>query len=181
MPRLSVLAAFALAVLAPATLTAQPEPDFSGHWVLVESDSGAVAAQSIDVQQDRVVANVYGKPITPMWFGLKISRTFRDHGQTEEYSIGALGGRVDGGVVGSPGEPPSREASSGAKWSVQWKGRDLVIEVTDLADGLDKPPTREHREVWHIGRHSRLVVISTDRTRDGDPVAGRHVYRRVGD
>src|SRR4051812_30203289 len=85
-----------LTLIAPLTVAAQTQPDFSCRGVLVAPDPTGTAARSLAVKQERVVADVHGNPIAPAFRGLDISRSFRDHVQTEHYSISVVGGTVGG-------------------------------------------------------------------------------------
>src|SRR5688572_26971849 len=135
-----------LLLLAAPALVAQDKPDFSGRWVLVDSEQpGPETPRALSIRQSLVRTNVRGEPMTPYFSEISIEREFASATRAETHAIGILGGSVSG-IVGSgkPARPRSHH-------SVKWDGNALVFENGSYAGELPETGVwTERREVWSL-------------------------------
>lgn len=168
-----VVALVALALPAQAT---PPQPDFSGEWRLESSTPpGAEAPKAMKVMQTIATADVFGKPMTPFFKELLVTRKYDAGPRTQTYLIGRHGGRVEGG---RPGGTPTPLANS--SYSVTWHVRTLVIEDRRYT-GADSRAGEwdQRREEWSFDSDGRLrVAIATQSSQTPTESTVTHLYRR---
>lgn len=132
---------------ASAVASAQQKPDFTGRWVLIQSDPApATDAQSLDVTQ-----SLQGQP--PGLLVLTVTRKSKDQSSTRSHQIGLIGGRNYGSANGRPANPNTT-------FSVRWDGDSLVIaEGTSEWQGQ---PARSRTEVWSLDSAGTLTIQVND-------------------
>lgn len=164
--------AFAAAVLAlmPAQLPVPPEPDFSGRWKLVSlAPPGADAPETMTVVQTIQRTNVYGKPMTPFFKDLLVTRDFAAGARTERHMIGGVGGTIAGVPSGGT------SVGTNTRHRVVWDQRTLVIENGRYTGN----EWDERREEWSFDSDGRLrLVITTRSSQSPAPSSVTHFYQR---
>ena len=167
--------AFAAAALVLAQAQpVPPQPDFSGRWRLVSSPpSGAEAPQTMTVTQTIARTNVYGKPITPFFKELLVTREYAAGPRTERHLLGVVGGSVGGSVAGV--RPGSTRVGTDTRHRVTWDHRTLVIE-NGRYTGAEWDVRREE---WSFDEDGRLrLVITTRSSQSPAPSSVTHFYQR---
>lgn len=165
----SCLMASVLAV----TLVAQRGTNFSGSWVLDETQ----VRPAPDIPQRLVVeqpltttTNPRGEPMPPAYRTLYVKRYLGDVVQEGTYRIGLIGGVV-GGLPG-PGHP----ASGGSRYEVTWRGDFLWIYQESY--GPSGANIQRRGETWRIDDLGRLVISIETREKDEAATTLTLAYRR---
>ena len=170
MSKLPLILASCLTVVGLAeTLVAQRGTDFSGRWVLDETQVRPAPdiPQRLVVEQPLTTTNVRGEPMPPAYLTLRVTRHLGDVVQEDEYRIGVIGGIV-GGLPG-----PSQ---GGSRFEVRWVGDSLWIYKESY--GPSGANIRRRGEIWRIDERGRLVIEIETRDKD-EPAATRTLtYRR---
>ena len=153
----SCLMASVLAV----TLAAQRGTDFSGSWVLDETQ----VRPAPDIPRRIVVEH------SPETRTLEVKRYLGDVVQHDLYRIGLIGGTVGGiPVAGSPGP------SGGSRYEVTWRGDFLwIYQESYAASGAN---IRRRGETWRIDDLGRLVISIETREKDEAAATQTLTYRR---
>ena len=166
--RTLILASCLTASVFAAALIAQRGIDFSGRWVLDETQVRPAAdiPQRLLVQQPVTTTNARGAPMPPAYLTLSVTRYLGDVVQQDEYRIGVIGGTV-GGLPGPSG---------GSRYEVTWRGDSLWIYNESY--GPSGANIRRRGEIWRIDERGRLLIEVETREKD-EPVATRTLaYRR---
>src|SRR5689334_13747803 len=81
----------------------QTGTDFSGSWVLESADAPRASAvpDRIVVEQPITTTNMRGGSMPPAYLYLKVERHFADRIQTDNYTIGVIGGVAGGTASGT--------------------------------------------------------------------------------
>src|SRR5688572_22416383 len=144
-----ILASCLTALVFAAPLTAQRGTNFSGSWVLDETQVRPAPdiPQRLVVQQPVITATtVGGAPLPPAYLRLYVTRYLGDAVQQDSYQIGLIGGTV-GGLNGPPG---------GSRREVTWRGDSLWIYEERYASSGGN--IRRRGEMWRIDERGRLVI-----------------------
>jgi len=151
------------------TLIAQRGTDFSGSWVLDETQVRPVPdiPQRLVVQQPVTTTNARGAPMPPAYLTLNVTRYLGDVVQQDEYRISTIGGTV-GGLPG-----PS---AGGSRYEVTWRGDSLWIYNESY--GPSGANIRRRGETWRIDELGRLVISVETREKDEAVATRTLVYRR---
>ena len=137
---------------------AQDKPDFSGRWVLEDSQQPTRdLPRIVTIQQPVVRTDAFGAPKPPAFLALNVTREFETGSRSEVYYIGTEGGTVSG--VGGSGQPHTR-----SRVTVQWRGDRLHIDTALYDPGL----RIEHREVWWLDGRGRLQMTVVDQQPGAD-------------
>jgi hypothetical protein len=163
----SCLTASVLAV----TLVAQRGTDFSGRWVLDETQ----VRPALDIPLRLVVeqpltttTTASGGPTASAYRTLEVKRYVGDVVQHDLYRIGSVGGSVAGIVPGQP-------AGGGSRYEVTWRGDFLwIYQETFYASGA-----KRRGETWRIDDFGRLVISIEIREKDEAAATQTLVYRRA--
>ena len=165
------LASFLMVSVLAVTLVAQRGTDFSGSWVLDETQ----VRPAPDIPQRLVVeqpltttTNPRGEPIPPAYLTLYVKRYLGDAVQEGTYRIGVMGGVV--GALPGPGQP----AGGGSRYEVTWRGDFLWI----YQENYGASGARRRGEAWRIDDLGRLVISIETRERDEAAVTQTLTYRR---
>src|SRR5262245_40618610 len=155
-----VLVSVSLAAALAVGIAAQDQPDFSGHWILVDPiRPGPDVARALTVHQPIVRTTVRGAPMPPAFLELTVERQLEPGIRTERYMIGTEGGSISGG----PGIDETRV-------SVLWRGDRLFIATRHTSGpSRDATATTEHTEEWSFDERNRLVIVVVDRNGDAQP------------
>ena len=149
------------------TLVAQRGTDFSGSWVLDETQVRPAPdiPQRLVVSQPLWTANRRGAPMPPAYLTLNVRRYVSDVVREDSYDIG-----VNGGVVSGP-------VSNGAsRYGVEWRGDSLWIwRQTSSSAGAN---IIQRTEVWRIDDLGRLIITIETREKDEAAVTQTLAYRR---
>ena len=157
------------------TLVAQRGTDFSGNWVLDETQ----VRPAPDIPQRLVVdqpltttTNPRGEPLPPAYRTLYVKRYLGDVVQEGTYRIGLTGGTVAG--LPDRGGPPGA-ACGGSRYEVTWRFDFLWIYRETCSDS---GAIMRRGETWRIDDLGRLVI--SIETRDHDEAAATQTltYRR---
>ena len=98
---LTTLSSSVLAFLVSTTVQIPKEPDFSGHWGLVQgSGAPAEAASVLTVHQTITRTTRRGEPMTPWFSDITVQRHFSIGVVSETYKIGIISGTVGGVPAG---------------------------------------------------------------------------------
>src|SRR5687767_11436659 len=163
----SCLTASVLAV----TLVAQRGTDFSGSWVLDETQVRAAPdiPQRLVVEQPlTTTTNPRGEPMPPAYRTLYVKRYLGDVVQEGTYRIGLIGGTVAGIVPGQP-------AGGGSRYEVTWRGDSLWIYQESYGPS---GANIRRGETWRIDDRGRLVISIENRENDEPATTQTLVYRR---
>jgi hypothetical protein len=169
----SCLTASVLAV----TLVAQKGTDFSGSWVLDETQvrpAPDIPQRLVVEQPVTTTTNVRGEPMPPAYRTLSVKRYLGDVVQQDEYRIGLIGGTVGGlpDRLGGGGSPPG----GGSRYEVTWRGDVLwIYRETVSASGAN---IRRRGETWRIDDLGRLVIGIETREKEEAVATQTLVYRR---
>lgn len=155
---------------AQAQLPVPPEPDFSGRWKLVSSPpSGAETPETMTIMQTIARTDVYGKPMTPFFKDLLVTRDFAAGARTERHMIGVVGGTIAGV------QPGGTSVGTSTRHRVTWDHRTLVIETGRYTGG----EWDSRREEWSFDEDGRLRLVVTTRTSQSPaPSSVTHFYQR---
>src|SRR5687768_9658515 len=170
--RLTLTAWLTGSVLA-VTLVAQRGSDFSGSWVLDETQTPPAPdiPQRLVVEQPlTTTTNPRGEPMPPAYRTLYVKRYSGDVVQEGTYRIGLIGGVV-GGLPG-PGQP----AGGGSRYEVTWRGDFLWIYQESY--GTSGANIRRWGETWRIDDRGRLTISIETRENDEPATTQTLVYRR---
>lgn len=169
----AVLRSWAFLLLILATPNAQQKPDFSGHWVLINSESFAPdVARELNVRQFVNDRTAYGTPIAPFFAEISVERVFTADVRSRTYQIGIDGGTVSGTRGGETSE---------TRQSVVWDGDKLVFEVSAYSrSSRESTQYVEHTEVWSLDGQGRLNVFFTDRRSGHAPRSTVLTYEKRG-
>ena len=169
---LLIFASFLTASVFAVTLAAQRGTDFSGSWVLDQTQ----ARPAPDIPQRLVVeqplttmTNVRGEPMPPASLTLSVKRYLGDVVQEDHYRIGLIGGSVAGIVPGQP-------AGGGSRYEVAWRGDFLWIYQESY--GASGANIRRRGETWRLDDLGRLVISIETRERNEAAATQTLVYRR---
>ena len=165
--RLTLTAWLTGSVLA-VTLVAQRGTDFSGSWVLNETQTRPAPdiPQRLVVEQPlTTTTNPRGEPMPPAYRTLYVKRYLGDVVQQDEYRIGVIGGTTSGLVGGRP------SGDGGGRYEVTWRGDSRgdflwIYRETYAASGAN---IKRRGETWRIDNLGRLVI--SIETRDNDEAA----------
>ena len=151
------------------TLIAQRGTDFSGSWVLDETQVRPAPdiPQRLVVQQPVTTTNARGAPMPPAYLTLNVTRYLGDVVQQDEYRISTIGGTV-GGLPG-----PS---AGGSRYEVTWRGDSLWIYNESY--GPSGANIRRRGETWRIDELGRMVISVETREKDEAVATRTLVYRR---
>jgi hypothetical protein len=165
-----------LTVLGVVALARQPQPDFSGTWVLQEPRQPPVEIpRMMAVRQPLVRTTVLGEPMAPAFLELTVERHFDGGVRAEAYRIGTEGGTVP--IAGDGSDPPVHHAWT--RESVRWEGDRLRIESGRYSGpNRDSGPYTEHLEVWWLDDQSRLRITVVDRWSGSEVQTRALMYRR---
>jgi hypothetical protein len=164
---------------ASAPTAVPPQPDFSGHWVLVVAlPSNALVPAALVVRQSIRRTNVRGEPMTPFYDRIDLDRESATGTVTESIVIGISGGTV-GGVVNARGAAPATSRPPRSHYAVGWKGRTLVFEAaTYTGDSPDTGDWSDRREAWALQPNGELAIdIATSSSADRTQTVSA-TYRR---
>jgi hypothetical protein len=163
-----------LSILSTISLLGQTQPDFSGHWLLVDLEPSAPdVPKSLSVQQTIVRTNVRGEPIEPFYDTITITRQFESGPRSQTHKIGVIGGIV-------PGRRPDGSLNGPTEnFRVKWDGDVLILETSTSIGHPRQPEHRvERRELWSLDPNRRLRVVTTTRSSGSPPATVTSVYRR---
>src|SRR5215208_7639833 len=166
----SCLTASVLAV----TLVAQRGTDFSGSWVLDETQVRPAPdiPQRLVVEQPLTTTNVRGEPMPPAYLTLEVKRYLGEVVHHDLYRIGLIGGTV-GGLPGPGGGSPG----GGSRYEVTWRGDVLwIYRETVAASGAN---IQRRGETWRIDDLGRLVISIETREKDEAAATQTLAYRRT--
>ncbi len=166
----------ALVAWALPAQTTPPQPDFSGEWRLESSTPpGAEAPKAMTVMQTIATADVFGKPMTPFFKELLVTREYEAGPRTQTHLIGRHGGRVEGV---RPGGAPTPLGNT--SYGLTWEDRTLAFEnrrYTGADSGSGDWDKR--REEWSLDQDGRLrVKITTQSSQNPSESTVTHLYRR---
>jgi hypothetical protein len=171
----TLLASCILAWSAAPAISAQDKPDFSEQWVLVSPTNGATNAQTMTVRESFKRESVKGTPMDSPLITLAVERRSNNGGRSEVYTIGTVGGIVDG-AVGNPGTGPGGQRQT--RFSTTWDGDKLVIDIRYSGRPVDAGADSEHKEIWSLDPQGALLLITTDRSPGTEPTTINLTYRR---
>jgi len=154
--------------LVPAAVAAQSQPDFSGHWVLVDPPRpGSDVARALTVQQPITRATARGEPMPPAFLDFTVERELEHGGRFNHYTIGTESGSISGG----PGVDETRV-------SVLWRDDRLFIATRHLSGSTrESATTTDHSEEWSLD-HDRLTIVIVDREGQALPTLQTLIYKR---
>jgi hypothetical protein len=170
---------FVLAVALLSAAAAQPRPDFSGRWILIDPiEVGPEVATELLVEVSVNHKSVTGTPSHP---GL-VTLTVHRRSPAEVHSVTWLVGVV-GGVVGGVDSFGRGSGPNGEVWRsghpATWDNDALVLENSYYSGATrDSGPHTERREVWRLDEKQRLVITITERSSESPPKSVRLNYRR---
>ena len=166
---LPTLGSCLIAAVCAVSLAAQRGTDFSGTWVLEETQVRLASdiPQRLVVQQPlTTMTNVRGEPIPPAYLRLYVTRYLGDVVQEDAYSIGLIGGSVAG--TGLPGGV--------SRYEVTWRGDFLwIYQESSGAAGAN---SRRRGETWRIDDLGRLVISIETREKDEAALTRTFTYVR---
>ena len=166
---LPALGSCLIAVVCAVPVAAQRGTDFSGSWVLDETQVRPAPdiPQRLVVQQPlTTMTNVRGGPIPPAYLRLYVTRYLGDVVQEDAYPIGLIGGSVAGTV--QPG--------GGSRYEVTWRGDSLWIYRESY--GAAGANIRRRSETWRIDDLGRLVISVETREQSEAATTQTLAYRR---
>ena len=169
-----ILASCLTASIFSATLEAQRGTDFSGSWVLDETQVRPAPdlPQRLVVEQPLSTTDARGAPMPPAYVTLEVKRYLGDVVQHDLYRIGFMGGTVAG--LPDRGGPPG-PACGGSRYEVTWRSGFLwIYRETCSASGA----IMRRGETWRIDDVGRLVISIETRERDEAAVTQTLTYRR---
>jgi hypothetical protein len=151
------------------TLAAQRGTDFSGTWVLDETQVRPAPdiPQRLVVQQPITTTTVRGAPMPPAYLTLNVTRYLGDGVQQDDYRIGLIGGTV-GGLGSSP--------AGGSRFEVTWRGDSLWMYKESY--GPSGANIGRRAEIWRIDELGRLVTSVETREKDEAAMTRTLTYRR---
>jgi hypothetical protein len=157
-----------IASVCAVTVAAQRGIDFSGSWVLDETQVRPARAipQRLVVEQPLSITNARGEPMPPAYRTLNVKRFLGDVVQEDDYRIGLIGGTV-GGVPGPGG---------GSRFEVAWRFDFLWIYHESY--GAAGANIRRRGETWRIDDLGRLVISIENRENAEPATTQTLVYRR---
>jgi hypothetical protein len=157
-----------IASVCAVTVAAQRGTDFSGTWVLDETQvlPAPDIPQRLVVEQPLTTTNVRGEPMPPAYLTLEVKRYLGDVVQHDLYRIGLIGGTVSG----LPGP------SGGSRYEVTWRfGFLWIYRETYGPLGAN---IRRRGETWQIDDLGRLVISIETREKDEAATTQTLAYRR---
>ena len=163
-----ILASCLTASILAVTLVAQRGTDFSGTWVLDETQIRPAPdiPQRLVVEQPLITTtNVRGEPMPPAYYTLYVTRHLGDVVQQDNHRIG-----LSGGTVGGPG------SGGGSRYEVAWRGDSLWIYSE--SSGASGANIRRRGELWRIDQLGRLVISIETRDKDEAVATRTLTYRR---
>jgi hypothetical protein len=152
---LLTLASCLMASVLAVTLAAQRGTDFSGSWVLDETQVRPAPdiPQRLVVEQPITTTTARGAPMPPAYLTLNVKRYVGGAVREDSHVIGVTGGVV-GGVAGAVSNGASR-------YGVEWRGDFLWIwRQTTSPSGAN---IRQRTEAWRIDDLGRLVITIESR------------------
>jgi hypothetical protein len=167
MPRLLLtLASCLTASVFAVTLVAQRGTDFSGSWVLDETQGRPAP----DIPQRLVVEH------RPDSHTLDVKRHLGSVIQEDAYRIGLIGGVV--AALPARGDPPG--SGGGSRYEVTWRGdsRGDFLWIYRETHGASGENIRRRGEAWRIDDLGRLVISIETREKDGAAATQTLVYRK---
>ena len=156
------------------TVAAQRGTDFSGSWVLDETQVRPAPdiPQRLVVEQPLTTTNLRGEPMPPAYLTLEVKRYVGDVVQHDLYRIGLIGGTVAG--LPDRGGPPG-PACGGSRYEVTWRFDFLwIYRETCSAPGA----ITRRGETWRIDDRGRLVISIETREQDEAATTQTLAYRR---
>jgi len=172
----TLLASCILAWSVAPAISAQDQPDFSGQWVLVSPINGAAnAARTMTVRESFKRESVKGTPMDSPLITLAVERRSNNGVRSEVYTIGTVGGIVDG-AVGNPGTGLGGQRQT--RFSTTWDGDKLVIDIRYSGRPVDAGAESEHKEIWSLDPQGALLLTITDGNPGTQPAATNLIYRR---
>ena len=152
-------------------LRAEDQPDFSGSWSLDSEPRGGHGPQKLLVSQRLVRADARGKPMTPFFKGIAVTRVLAGRTISETHQIGVIGGHVYGDTNGII--PPR------TRHRVYWEHRSLVFEAgTYTRHAPESGDWTGRRQVWDLDPDGRLRMTRSSRSSAHAPPTVVLVYRR---
>ena len=164
---LPIVAPCLIASVFAVTLAAQRGTDFSGSWVLDETQVHPAPdiPQRLVIEQPLRTTNMLGAPMPPAYLTLNVKRYFRDVVREDSHLIGVTQGVVSGPVSNGEGR-------SGA----DWRGDFLMIWRQTLSPS--RTIVRQRREAWRIDDLGRLVITITSEEAGSAGTSQVLAYRR---
>jgi len=168
---LTALGSCLIASVCAVTVAAQRGTDFSGSWVLDETQVRPAPdiPQRLVVEQPLTTTNLRGEPMPPAYLTLEVKRYLGDVVQHDLYRIGLIGGTTGGLVVGLP-------TGGGSRYEVAWRFDFLWIYHESY--GASGANIRRRGETWRIDDRGRLVISIETREKDEAATTQTLVYRR---
>jgi hypothetical protein len=172
----------ALFVVAVAIYLQQPspKPSFAGTWVL-ESSTAASSDNptALTVRESVQRKTLRGEPLPTAYLSdLTVERHYTSRVVSEDYRVGSVEGRVEGGPA-MPTSAPARAQQADTRFSVAWDGNSLVFSNGKYSGpSTSSGPYSEHREVWSIDAQQKLHVALTDSGSDRPTSMRTLTYRR---
>ena len=176
MPKLlQALGSCLIASVCAVTVAAQRGTDFSGTWVLDETQvlpAPDIPRRLVVEQPLTTTTNVIGAPMPPAYRTLSVKRYLGDVVQQDQYRIGLIGGTVAG--LPDRGVPPG--PGGGSRYEVTWRGDFLwIYQESYAASGVN---IRRRGETWRIDELGRLVISIETREKDEAATTQTLTYRR---
>lgn len=165
------LASCLTASLFAVALVAQRGTDFSGSWILDETQVRPAPdiPQRLVVEQPLTTTNLRGEPMPPAYLTLEVKRYLGNVVQHDLYRIGLIGGTTSGLVGGLP-------TGGGSRYEVAWRSGFLWIYHESY--GASGANIRRRGETWRIDDPGRLVISIENQEKDEPATTQTLVYRR---
>jgi hypothetical protein len=165
-----------LVLLVRLAASAQDKPDFSGDWILATPSAPLNAAQALTVRQSFKRESVRGTPVDPPLITLSVERRFNGAVQSDHYTIGTLGGTVEGAVGNAAAAFGGQ--SEEMRFSTTWDDDRLLIEIRYSGRPVDAGAYSEHKEAWSLDARGALLVTVTDHVPGTEPTTANVIYQR---
>ena len=173
MRSVAVAACACLSVTVGASAVQRNKPDFSGRWVLVESNMPASIAPAITVRQVSRLTSVRGEPMAEPAITIAIDRHLQTGLESTTYNVGAIGGWQGG--VERPGATSAPVTST--RHSTKWDGDSLVINAATEVTG-PSPSFHERYEVWSLDPKGILTIVVGEKRLGTERITTTVTYRR---
>jgi hypothetical protein len=137
-------------VVAGAAAAQQRAPDFSGRWVIVDTDAPASIARELVVRQTRPTTTAAGGLLITQPDTIEVARHFQTAVESSKYTVGTVGGSFSGPVRGG-----SPEQVRSTRVATKWEGDKLVIGTATF---VGERSTGERYEMWSLTAEGMLSV-----------------------
>jgi hypothetical protein len=148
--RAVIAGAFVGMTMVAAAAAVQSPPDFSGRWLLVDTEAPASFPRELVVKQTRPTTTAAGGVLITQPDTVEVARHFQTGVESMTYVVGNVGGSITG-----PARGGSPDQVRSTRFATKWDGGKLVIGIATF---VGDQRTGERYEMWSLTAEGMLSI-----------------------